>query len=404
MLQDIDGDAGNFYAKNDKLTGTDSKKMTGDERFSNGKTQLLRDKNDELVREMLQSNHNLYLAMDRSEIRDNKLKSSASNIEIAKDKDKYKQPFTKDFKGKFNTLLQQKKTLQLEVISERRNSEAQGSKILNLTSRTKMLENEIKKLRASNQYYEEKVVNLTKDRVSQSKEISRLNQIIHGLEAKLESVDSNRKVGNENSPEGVNIRDCYVLFEDALNAEPTIEDKGSSEKSSLSNSKSTPEAKEGEKVLTVKKLSLNAQGDPSCTDKTKSEAEASTRQVMIPEALIEAKEDDDFVANQINQKPKIKLHEELRMRFIDKGEKLEKELIQMRTDLKNQAEKSRRMSLRDELKDRFVLLGERLQAEMAALRKDNKSLTDEKSKLLEELKLKQQQLDGQDKLTAKVCL
>ena len=400
MLQGIGEHEGNFYPNSDKIIGTDSKEMTGDERFSSRKIQLLRDKNDELVQEMLQSNQNLCLGMEGGEIRENILKASASNIEIAKDKDKYKQPFTKDLKGRFDALLQQKNTLQLEVISERRNSEAQGSKIVDLKSKIKLLENENKALKASNKYYEEKVVNLTKDRVSQSKEISRLGEVIRKLEAELPSVDSSRKDYNEISSEGVNLRDCYELFQDALNAEPTTEDKDSSETISVANDKSIDEANEGEKAPTVKKLSQNAKGDPSCSDKAKFEAEASTRQVMIPEASIESKEDNDFVVNQVNQR---KMHEELRMRFIDKGEKLEKELIQMRTDLKNQTEKSRRMSLRDELKDRFVLLGERLQSEMAALRKDNKSLADEKSKLLEELKSKQQQLDGQDRMAATVC-
>eukprot|EP00795_Rhopilema_esculentum_P014381 gene14382-5431_t len=82
-----------------------------------------------------------------------------------------------------------------------------------------------------------------------------------------------------------------------------------------------------------------------------------------------------------NHTKKRKIAEELKLRFVDKSEELKKELIQARTDLQLEKEKVRRLSLHDELKDRFVISLESLQNELSLLkRKKEASLTCAKTK------------------------
>ena len=75
-----------------------------------------------------------------------------------------------------------------------------------------------------------------------------------------------------------------------------------------------------------------------------------------------------------------RLGEDLRIKFLEKKEELERELIEASINLRYQMEKNRRLEFRDKLRERVILMFEQIQEDFFTLKKENAALLAEKAK------------------------
>ncbi len=130
------------------------------------------------------------------------------------------------------------------------------------------------------------------------------------------------------------------------------------------------------------------------------EMEVLKSQMMILEIrLQENKDRQSVMSKQIHHR---KLGEELKQKFLLKGEELEKELIKLKVDLKYEKEKRRRLSISEEIKERFVSTSEKLQQELALMKVTKEVLTEEKSKLIADSKAKDLKIKEYEKYQKQV--
>ena len=248
-------------------------------------------------------------------------------------------------------------------------------KLLLISEKTE-LRKKARELQCSNEYFEKKVIKLNNECVKKAKENRVLQEKLEELKAEFHFEKHPRLSDIEKSSfvktdlDGIEIGTCTPVLSNTEDAEVT---------SHPGANVGSQKAFEDKPVCCQHDKLSRAFSEGSCClqfDKASTE---------IPKG---------------NHTKKRKIAEELKLRFVDKGEELKRELIQARTDLQLEKEKVRRLSLHDELKDRFVISLESLQNELSLLkRKKEASLTCAKTrgdfdKLIQEEK---------SKFNAKVC-
>ena len=221
---------------------------------------------------------------------------------------------------------------------------------------------EIQKLRRLNEYYINKAIKLNDECMKQRNEIEELSEKIECLEKDLIRNSGIVKAWCDNGKDdgGKIDKDCQQRNRNAQSSAGSLR-------------------------MENKFFSYCRHGDDSMTMVLANEDKRCCRREAIDSLAIE------------RQGFNKKISDELRARFLDKVETTESELIRVREDLKLQRERARKFMIHNELKDHFVACCERMQKELESVNgaRCDRDQTKDNS-------LKEQEIDSKRKHMAEV--
>ena len=261
----------------------------------------------------------------------------------------------------------------------------------------------VQSLLASQKYYEEKLIKLNNERVEQLKQTTTIRENYMKLNQEFEKIkcEQNRLgVGKAESVEMKNWESSDQSISGERTLEPGIEldsdDLETKYEELQESNKLMKDRHAGEKEMLLYEI---------CNKQDRIESQEIQMEVLKSQMKIleirlkENRELQSLLDRRIHQR---KISEELKHRFLLRKEMLEKELLELTTDLRYEKEQMRRLSFRDELKERFVLMCEKLQHEISAMKNVQDALVDEKSMILAELQSNEQRYSEYQSYAAQV--
>eukprot|EP00794_Sanderia_malayensis_P018726 gene18726-20615_t len=244
-------------------------------------------------------------------------------------------------------------------------------------------EKQEKMAETSRKYYEQKLIKMNKERVEQLREISKLKEAFSRLSQELKTVRAKKieaYAKKKRGKSGVEEEDGNCADSEEGEVLEGVEGSKEGVVGGADDENKLGEASEKDCLLVeVSKKCAKIRAQEIELKELKNQMEIAMRRVK------ENENKQSVMRKQIHQR---RLGEELKQRFLLKGEELQQDLSKLRVDLKYEKEKRRRLQLSDEIKNRFVDLSENLQKELAQMKTAQKDWMDEKLKMCKELEAK----------------